>query len=124
MLPRIVRRKDGAHQCDGCDARLTVAIEVGHEMTYESATAQLCPRCVRLAAKLADEAETTARDEELADLIAKVRHLPAPTEAERNEFRASFAYGNLALMREYENASPEKLAELRALCRKAAGCKP
>lgn len=46
-----------------------------------------------------------------------------PTVAEINEQRASFAYGQLALTSSYHDATPEKLAELRAMCRKMAGCK-
>ena len=46
-----------------------------------------------------------------------------PTIEQINEQRASFAYGQLALTSKYYDASPEQLAELKALCRKAAGCK-
>jgi hypothetical protein len=46
-----------------------------------------------------------------------------PTVEQINEQRASFAYGQLALTSSYHDASPEKLAELRAMCRKMAGCK-
>lgn len=55
------------------------------------------------------------------DLVRRVRELPPMTEQERKEQRASFAYGNLALMREYRDASPEKLEALRQMCRSAAG---
>lgn len=64
------------------------------------------------------------RSAHLAALIERVRLLPPMTEDERNEQRADFVYGNLALMARYQNATPEQLAELREMCRKAAGCKP
>jgi hypothetical protein len=46
-----------------------------------------------------------------------------PTVDQINEQRASFAYGQLALTSSYHDATPEKLAELKAMCRKMAGCK-
>lgn len=55
------------------------------------------------------------------DLVRRARELPPMTEEQVKEQRASFAYGNLALMREYRDASPEKLEALRQMCRKAAG---
>lgn len=59
----------------------------------------------------------------LSEAVRRIRELPPMTEDERNEQAACFAYGNLALMREYHDASPEKLEALRQMCRKAAGCK-
>lgn len=64
-----------------------------------------------------------AVDKRLAELMAMVRKLPPMTEEQRNEQRASFAYGQLACMKEYAHASMAELGELRRLCRKAAGCK-
>jgi hypothetical protein len=59
----------------------------------------------------------------LADLIRRARELPEMTEDEKNEQRASWAYGQMACMSRYANATPEQLDALRAMCRKAAGCK-
>lgn len=58
---------------------------------------------------------------DLADLLRLARELPPMTEEERNEQRASFAYGNLALMKEHANDTPEQLEALRQMCRSAAG---
>ncbi len=57
-----------------------------------------------------------------AAIRQRVAELPPMTEAEKREQAASWACGQMALMREYRDASPEKLAELRALCRRVAGC--
>lgn len=60
------------------------------------------------------------RLELLAELVAAARRLPPMTPEQREDQAVFFAYGNLALMRAYRNASPEKLAELLAMCRAAA----
>lgn len=59
---------------------------------------------------------------ELAELIEAARKLPPMTDEERREQAASFAFGQIALTREYADADADKLAALRALCRKMAGC--
>lgn len=56
-------------------------------------------------------------------LVAKARRLPAMTEEERREQAASFAFGNMALTREWQKKTPEELAALKAQIRKLAGCK-
>jgi hypothetical protein len=61
------------------------------------------------------------KESSLADLMRRARELPPMTEEQVKEQRASFAYGNLALMRKYRDASADVLAELRARCRRAAG---
>lgn len=58
------------------------------------------------------------------ELVEVARKLPEMTEDEKNEQRASWAYGQMALTRAYHNATPEELCALRVMCRKAAGCKP
>jgi hypothetical protein len=58
--------------------------------------------------------------ETLEGLIAHARTLPPMTKEEQNEQAASFAFGNLALMKEYDNATPEQLEKLRQMCRSAA----
>ncbi len=60
-------------------------------------------------------------DDEDALLLQEIQKLLPMTERERREQAASFAYGNLALMKKYDNASPTTLAHLRDMCRKAAG---
>lgn len=59
----------------------------------------------------------------LEELIEKARKTPM-TDDERREQAASFAYGNLALTKEWADASEEKLAWLRSTCRRMAGCTP
>jgi hypothetical protein len=61
--------------------------------------------------------------ETLEGLITHAKALPAMTEEEQSEQAAEFAYGTLAMTREYDNATPEELEKLRQLCRKAAGLK-
>ena len=46
------------------------------------------------------------------------------TDEERNEQAASFAFGQLALTKEWQDKSAPELAELRETCRRLAGCKP
>ena len=53
-------------------------------------------------------------------IVEALRGLPPMTEAERQEQRADWAYGQMACMSRYANATPEELAELRAMCRKEA----
>lgn len=53
-------------------------------------------------------------------LIDEARKLPPMTPEQREEQAASFAYGQLACMKKYTNATPEELEKLRALCRDAA----
>lgn len=63
------------------------------------------------------------KEDDLAELIRKARELPPMTPEEEREQAASFAYGQVALMKEWHDAPPEKLEELRQLCRRLAGCK-
>lgn len=58
---------------------------------------------------------------ELDALIVEIRNLPPMTQEQKAEQAASFAYGNIALTKEYRDAPPAKLEELRVLCRRAAG---
>jgi hypothetical protein len=60
---------------------------------------------------------------EMGRLIELARARGPMTDGERREQAASFAFGNLALTREWADASAERLAELRAMCRRMAGCK-
>lgn len=57
-----------------------------------------------------------------AALVERAR-APRMTEEERREQAASFAFGQMALMKEWRDAPPETLDKLRALCRRLAGCK-
>lgn len=57
------------------------------------------------------------------ELVEEVRKLPEMTEDQKKEQRACFAYGQLALTKEYREASDDKLRELRMLCREVAGCR-
>jgi hypothetical protein len=45
------------------------------------------------------------------------------TDEEQREQAASFAFGNLALTKEWSTKPVAELAKLRELCRKLAGCK-
>ena len=58
---------------------------------------------------------------DLAALIVAARKV-VPTDAQRRAASASFAYGTLALTKEYAEASPSRLAALWAQCRALAGC--
>lgn len=61
---------------------------------------------------------------EEAQRIAKECFDAEPMTIEQiNEQRASFAFGQLAMTSKYLYSSPEELLELRAMCRKIAGCK-
>lgn len=100
------------YTCDQCDARGVPCVMVGNEPGYESSTAFLCRTCVTKALKLLDDAKAEA-DAELAALIVEAKKHPM-TEDERNEQAASFAFGQVALTKEWHGASQEKLAELRA----------
>lgn len=60
--------------------------------------------------------------QDMAALIEKAKALGPMTDEERREQAASFAFGQLALTREYADATADKLAELRERCRCAAGC--
>lgn len=57
---------------------------------------------------------------QLAALWEKVKALPPMTPAQRKAQRASWAYGQMACMSRYENATPEELAALWRLCLKAS----
>lgn len=61
--------------------------------------------------------------QEMADLIEEARKRGPMTDEERKEQAASFAFGNLALTKEWIDADAVKLAGLRAMCRRMAGCK-
>lgn len=61
---------------------------------------------------------------EMAELIEKARALGPMTDSQRREQAASFAFGNLALTREWADRSSPELEELRELCRRMAGCVP
>lgn len=54
-------------------------------------------------------------------IVDALRGLPTMTDAEKREQRADWTYGQMACMSKYANATPEELAELRAMCRKEAG---
>lgn len=56
------------------------------------------------------------------ELVALVRSMPPMTEEEKNEQRASFAFGNMALTREWASKSDVELEQLRQLCRQLTGC--
>jgi len=58
---------------------------------------------------------------EMATLIEAARKV-VMTDEQRREQAASFAFGQLALTKEWSDKSAPELAELRALCRKMAGC--
>jgi hypothetical protein len=60
---------------------------------------------------------------ELVDLIERARAMGPMTDEERREQAASFAFGQLALTKEWRDKSARELAELRAACRRLAGCK-
>lgn len=60
---------------------------------------------------------------EMARLIEAAKALGPMTDEERREQAASFAFGQIALTREWHDKSAPELAELRALCRRMAGCK-
>lgn len=60
---------------------------------------------------------------ELAVLIEEARKRGPMTDEERREQAASFAFGNLALTREWCDKTADQLAELRETCRRMAGCK-
>jgi hypothetical protein len=94
---------------------------VGQEPLLESRTSFLCRECLHKAAKLADE-EHAKEEEDFARLIREASKHPM-TDQQRKEQAASFVFGNLALMKEYEHATPAELRELRERCRKAAGLK-
>jgi hypothetical protein len=57
----------------------------------------------------------------LEDLITEARKHQM-TDRERREQVASFAFGNLALTKEWSSRPIAELGELRTLCRKMAGC--
>lgn len=57
----------------------------------------------------------------LEDLIEAAKKLPPMTDLERREQAASFAFGQIALTREWREKPVEDLAKLQAMCRKAAG---
>lgn len=60
--------------------------------------------------------------QDLEKLIEEARKRGPMTDEERREQAASFAFGNLALTKEYANASEAKLVQLRSTCRRMAGC--
>jgi hypothetical protein len=83
------------------------------------AMAQLTGKLVRAMLDVKDALTV----EDARAVAARVFELEPMGIEQINEQRASFAYGQLALTSAYHDASPEKLAELRATCRKMAGCK-
>ena len=68
--------------------------------------------------KTAEELQAMTLDE----LIVEARKYKM-TDEERREQVASFAFGNLALTREWSRKPVAELEKLRQLCRKMAGCK-
>jgi hypothetical protein len=60
--------------------------------------------------------------QDMADLIEKARALGPMTDEQRREQAASFAFGNLALTKEWCDKPSDELAKLRDACRRAAGC--
>lgn len=61
---------------------------------------------------------------EMAALIEEARKLGPMTDEERREQAASFAFGQIALTKEWRDRPADELAQLRAHCRKLAGCTP
>ncbi len=62
------------------------------------------------------------KDKTLAELMILARSI-VMTDEERREQAASFAYGNLALTKEWQYKPESELVKLRMLCREMAGCK-
>lgn len=106
--------------CDVCTNKVpTITLQADD---YESCGASLCRNCLKTALDFLATHEK-AEEKKLYDLIEKARAVPM-TEDERREQTANFAFGNLAMTKEWENRSPAELEALRQKIRKLAGCKP
>lgn len=120
MKARIVRIEG---LCAGCFADLDgFAIEVGDLREPNTSTAHVCEKCAIEVGDLGKSMRAKVDDLLLESLLERAKALPAPTEEEKREQAASFAFGNLALSSRCSEATPEELEALRARCRKAAGC--
>lgn len=61
------------------------------------------------------------KTDDLDELIKRVTAMPM-TDEERREQAASFAFGNIALTKEWANKSEEELNKLRRKLRRMSGC--
>ena len=107
--------------CDVCTSSGVPTIALTED-GYEACGASVCRGCLEIALKTLVTHEK-AEEKKLADLIEKARAAPM-TEEERREQTANFAFGNLAMTKEWHNRSPAELEALRQKIRKLAGCKP
>jgi hypothetical protein len=102
--------------CNECRAkRLCIPVTDGYECPF------ICEACIVDYLEVF-RAERQREDDELAALIAKARETPMTPEEEREQV-ASFAFGNLAMTKEWQAKSPEELEDLRQRIRKMSGCK-
>ncbi len=62
--------------------------------------------------------------EDMAELIEAARALGPMSDEQRREQAASFAFGQIALTSAWRDKQAPELAELRAMCRRMAGCAP
>ncbi len=93
-------------ECDQCGECPVTVAQVGGPPDYDSATACICIK---------------SAESELRALIQHAR-IVQMTDKDRREQAASFAFGQVALMKEHANDTQAELAELMATCRRLAGC--